>query len=613
MSQTFDAEKLVRKFLPPMLATASSSLPSTDDDWVYELKYDGFRAVAAVTSGGAVLWSRNGIDLRPRFPHLGDALEAADLGSAVLDCEIIAFDPNGAPRFELIQQGSRNAKLVVFDLLSLEGEDLRRRPLEVRREELERLFADSISGAPKTVREAFLLAERHPGPASEALSQASSRGYEGLIAKRRGTRYESRRSKSWLKLKAQNAQEMAVVGFTPSKRSDQEIGSLVLAVSENGSLRFAGKVGTGFSSEQRQSIMKALKQDRITSPPVEKPPRIKDVTWVRPRLVAQVRFTEWTSDGKLRHPAFLGFRADKTPDEVVREASALQGERPMVKMTHPERLLYPKDGIRKIDVANYYEAVAEPMIHALAERPVALEHWNQGVGKPPWFQQNIGDEAEEWMTLVDTPTRTSRRVVRHLVVDRRETLHWLAQHSVLTIHMWSSRAPHLERPDWLIFDLDPAKGKGIEQAVQAALVFRKLFDKMEIPSVPKTSGKRGIHLFVPLAPGYSHEEAVEFACQLSGAVASEVPDITVERSLSKRKGRLYADCLQNGYGKTVVAPYSLRGIDGAPVSAPLKWSEVTRRLDPSRYNLKTMAKRLDKEGDLFAPVLEQGIRLPKLK
>lgn len=285
----------------------------------------------------------------------------------------------------------------------------------------------------------------------------------------------------------------------------------------------------------------------------------------------------------------------------------------LVKLTSPDRILFPRDGITKREVAEYFDAVAPAMIAALEDRPLALEHWNDGIDKGSWFQQNIGKEAEPWMTLIDTPTRTSKRTVRHFVADSPAALRWLAQHSVLTTHMWSSRGENLEQPDWIVFDFDPAKGKGIEQAIEAALVFRRLLDKLELPSLPKTSGKRGIHILVPLAPGHSHEEAVEFACTIGDAVASRVADFTTERALSKRKGRLYLDCLQNGYGKTIVAPYSLRAADGAPVSAPLEWSEITRRLDPAKFNLRTMPNRIAKKGDLFRAALEGGVSLPRLK
>ncbi|HEX3070763.1 MAG TPA: non-homologous end-joining DNA ligase, partial [Thermoanaerobaculia bacterium] len=284
-----------------------------------------------------------------------------------------------------------------------------------------------------------------------------------------------------------------------------------------------------------------------------------------------------------------------------------------VTLTNPDRVLYPRDGITKQDVADYYAAVAEPMIRALRDRPLALEHWNEGIDKPSWFHQDVGRGAPSWVSSIETPTRTTGKSVRHLEVDRPETLRWLAQMSVLTIHMWASRGVSLEEPDWLVFDLDPAKGKGIEQAIEAALIIRRLLDHLRLPSLPKTSGKRGIHVLIPLAGGYTHEEANEFACSIGNAVTSKVPEFTMERALNKRQGRLYLDCMQNAYGKTIVAPYSLRAIDSAPVSAPLKWEEVTKKLDPKKFNLRTMPARLAKVGDLFARIFADRVKLPELK
>jgi bifunctional non-homologous end joining protein LigD len=297
---------------------------------------------------------------------------------------------------------------------------------------------------------------------------------------------------------------------------------------------------------------------------------------------------------------------------VSAAASAAAAAAIDVKLTTPRRVYYPRDGITKEDVAAYFDAVSGPLLHALADRPLALGHWPKGIDRPAWFQQNIGREGPAWMTYADTPTRKDGRIVRHLVADRPEALRWLAQHSVLTIHMWSSRRESLEQPDWVVFDLDPAEGQGIPQAVLAAVALRRLFEQLDVPSVPKTSGKRGLHLLVPLAPGHTHEEAADFACRVVAAVAKVLPGVTIERSLARRRGRLYLDCHQNGYGKTIVAPYSLRAVDGAPVSTPLRWDEVTPRLDPS-FTLRTIPGRLAKLGDLFASALEGGVRLPAVR
>jgi len=604
-------EQLLRKVFPPMLATLADEPPADDANWTYEMKYDGFRAITAIVDGRIAMWSRNELDLAPRFPVIAAAMPKIKVKNAVLDGEIVALDDKGAPRFQLLQQGDQREVIFIFDLLWLDGRDLRNDSYAERRAKLEKL----LRRAPARV----LLSEQFAMSGADALKLAKSKGVEGIVAKRKTSIYEGRRSKEWLKVKALNEQELIIVGWQPSTHSSKEIGSLHLAVrGSDGELHYAGKVGTGFSAKQRVWFKDELSKDVVSEKIVKDAPRIRDATWVRPRFVGQVSFTEWTADNRLRHPSFLGLREDKSPGEVVREKPiktnvGRASARPVV-LTHPERVLYPRDKITKQDVADYYEAVSEPMIRALSDRPLALEHWNDGIDKPAWFQQNIGREGPPYATMVDTPTRvSSRKSVRHLAVNNRETLQWLAQMSVLTIHMWSSRAKSLEEPDWFVFDLDPAKGKGIEQAIEAALVMRRLLENLELPSVPKTSGKRGIHLFIPLAPGHTHEQAVNFACSISEAVASKVDFMTVERAIAARRGRLYLDCLQNGYGKTLVAPYSLRGIDGAPVSAPLKWEEVNKKLDPLKFNLRTMPNRLAKLGDLFAPMFKNRAKLPSLK
>ncbi|MBK5259398.1 MAG: DNA ligase D [Thermoanaerobaculia bacterium] len=609
-----------------MLATLSEEPPKSDALWTYEWKYDGFRAIAAIVDGEVAVWSRNELDLAPRFPHVAAALAKLKLPDVVLDGEIVALDEYGAPRFQLLQQGEQQ-KMFVFDILWLDGHDLRKLPYTSRRELLEK----SLRRPPAQISISQILHQ----PGAEALARAKSLGWEGIIAKKSDSKYDGRRSKEWLKLKAQNVQEFVIVGWQPSTNSSNQIGSLHLAVKEkDGSFRYAGKVGTGFSAKLRVWMKDELAKDVVAKTEVRDVPRIRDATWVTPRLVGQVSFTEWTADHRLRHPSFLGLRDDKEVGEVVREAKGRgpstegrgskvvaktraeateSAQKSRVVLTNPDRVMYPRDGITKADVARYYELVAEPMLRALRDRPLSLEHWNQGIHKPAWFQQNIGKEGPAWLRLVETPTRTSKRGVKHLVVDSVDSLRWLAQMSVLTPHMWASRAESPEEPDWIVFDLDPAKGKGIEQAIDAAIIMRKLLDNLELPSVPKTSGKRGIHVFVPLKPGYSHEEAAEWAFSIAAAVSSKVPEMTVERSIASRKGRLYLDSMQNAYGKTIVAPYALRAIDGAPVSAPLKWSEVTKKLDPLKFNIKTMPKRLEKVGDLFAEVFEKKAKLPPLK
>ena len=664
MSPAKSAEALLRKVFPPMLATLTDRPPRDERNWAYEWKYDGFRAVAAIVDGKVAVWSRNELDLAPRFPAVAAALSKLTLPDVVLDGEIVVLDEHGAPRFQLLQQGDRREVIVVFDILWLDGEDLRKRSYDHRRA----ILVKTLRRTPVAIK----VAERLETGGDAALERAKKSGWEGIIAKHRSSAYAGRRSKEWLKIKASREQELIVVGWHPSTHSAREIGSLHLAVvGEDGDLHYAGKVGTGFSLKQRLWWKEELLKDVVPKTMVKDAPRERISMWVRPRFVVQVSFTEWTADNRLRHPSFKGLREDKKVGDVIREGpgggeSAIGSRKPTggkstassrksasknssstksqsrkpsskqpaskslsakplsesrlpttsspVNLTHPDRILYPRDGISKQDVADYYAAIATPMVRALRDRPLALEHWNDGIDRPSWFHQDVGRGAPPWVTTIDTPTRTtSHKSVRHLVADRPETLRWLAQMSVLTIHMWASRAASLEEPDWLVFDLDPAKGKGIEQAIDAAVIIRRLLDTLRLPSVPKTSGKRGIHVLIPLVGGYTHEEANAFACSIGAAVASKVPEFTMERALNRRQGRLYLDCMQNAYGKTIVAPYSLRAIDGAPVSAPLKWDEVTKKLDPKKFNLRTMPDRLARVGDLFARVFEERVKLPELK
>ena len=605
-------EQLLRKVFPPMLATLADAPPVDERNWTYELKYDGFRAIAGIAGGDVALLSRNELDLATRFPHIATIVSKIKVKEAVLDGEIVALDEKGAPRFQLLQQGDNRELIFFFDILWLDGKDLRKLTYEERRKILEAVLKRPPVGA--------RLAQKLDAPGTDALKKAAAEGWEGIIAKRKSSCYEGRRSKDWLKVKAINEQEFVIIGWNPSTHSSKEVGSLHLAVNDKGELRYAGKVGTGFSAKMRVWLRDELAKHVVDKPPAKDTPRIKVATWSSPRLVGQVAFTEWTSDGRLRHPSFLGLREDKSANEVVRERPMPKAERPKkivqsrVTLSNPDRLLYPRDRFTKQDIANYYDAVADPLLKALKGRPLSLEHWNQGIDKPSWFHQHLGKEAPDWLTTVETPTRvSSRKTVRHLVVDSRDSLRWLAQMSVLTIHMWASREETLEEADWMLFDLDPAKGKGIEQAIEAAGVMRGLLENLELPSVPKTSGKRGIHVLVPLARGYTHEQVTDFACGIAAAVAKEVQTMTVERSIAQRRGRLYLDCLQNGYGKTVVAPYSPRAIDGAPVSAPLRWEEINKKLDPKKFNIRTMPDRLAKVGDLFADLLKKRAKLPTLK
>jgi bifunctional non-homologous end joining protein LigD len=278
----------------------------------------------------------------------------------------------------------------------------------------------------------------------------------------------------------------------------------------------------------------------------------------------------------------------------------------MVALTRADKVLYPRDGYTKKDLLDYWQSA--PLLPALKDRPIAFEQWPDGIGKRGIFRQSIS-HPQPWMHLVETPTSTKRGHALHLVPDTPEAPLWLAQNAVLALHMLSSREGHLGMPDWVVFDLDPVEH--FAEIVPVAAALRRLLDEMSLPSLPKTTGKRGLHVLVPLAPGHTHEDAHSFAVRVGESLMSVLPQATMERALKNRHGRVYFDCHQNGYGKTIIAPYSLRGVDGAPVSAPLAWDEVTEKLQPAKFNLRSMRERLDDVGDLLADFLKRGVRLPR--
>ncbi|MDY7227090.1 DNA ligase D [Hyalangium rubrum] len=663
------AKELIERVWPPMLAKLSVPDEARDDTHVYEVKYDGFRAVAAISGGQLALWSRNGNDLSERFPSIAEALRGMRVPEAVLDGEIVAVDSKGRSRFQLLQnQSGGELRFVAFDLLWLDGEDLRSRSLEARRELLESV----LSGAKSPVQ----LSERLELPLTRALSEAQKRGWEGLIAKRRGSTYVGSRSSSWLKLKVIAGQEFVISGYLPIKneQAGKEIGALLVAVNGRNGYVDVGKVGTGFTTKVRRELRAMLDKERTAKPIVADAKYRSEAVWVKPKYVAQIHFTEWTEEGRLRHPVFQGLRTDKKPQEVVRErpsttargkakeestamvpkrtrktartatpaakprkraaakrsASRETGARRVpsataartaklpagelltkstgqARLTSGERVLYPKDGYTKADVFAYYGEVAPLLVPVLADRPISVQQWPAGIQAPGFFKHDLTGKPDWLPTL---RVKHVDRTIDHVNVKTPDALLWLANQSALTIHMWASRAPKLEQAQWVLFDLDPGKGSW-EDLIKVATVLHKRLDQLGLESIPKTSGKRGIHVFIPLGPGHTHEDAVRFSSELANQVAAELRDIaTTERAINKRQGRLYIDAGQNGRGKTVVAPYSLRAVDGANFSAPLKWSEVTKRLDPSRFNLKTLRKRLDAVGDLFAPVLKGKQKLP---
>jgi bifunctional non-homologous end joining protein LigD len=606
-----------------MLAVLSKDKHAPATTYLYEVKYDGYRAVSALSGGKVAVRSRNDLDFAARFPFLPEALRTLTVGEVVLDGEILAFDKKGTSHFQLLGDSSATHRYAAFDILWLDGQDLRQRPLEERRELLESVLGN--------VKPPLEVAERVPGSEAEALAHAKKQHWEGLLAKRKGSPYMGKRSSDWLKLKLLGTEELTIVGWTAQSKGAPEIGALLVAQKDTKGFRYAGKVGTGFSDKVRTEILKRLRADEVPAPSVVDPPKMKGVRWVRPRLVAQVSFTEWTRDGRLRHPSFQGLREDKAPSDTGKddvpdkpkkpkpassESSKEAPEKPVsatgpeaVAITHPERVLFPKTGLTKADVRAYYDVVAPFVVKALDGRPLSFQQWPRGISEPGFFRHD-GKGAPPWVTRA-TVQHEERRL-EQIVVDRPETVAWLANQSALTLHMTSSRLTSLDSPDWVVFDFDPA-GEDWKALVPLAQALRALLEELKLLSVPKTSGKRGLHVFIPIGPGHTFEASYGFAVAVGEVLTRKFPELgTRERAIKNRQGRLYLDCEQNGRLKTMVAPYSLRAVEGGPASTPLHWDEVSTSLVPGDFNLRTLEKRLAREGDLFSPALKTPQRLPQL-
>lgn len=598
--------------------------------WWLEIKYDGYRLLAVKSGDDVRLYSRAHHDWTDKFTLLADAVAKLTPKTLVLDGEACAVDEAGNPAFHRLQQwlsGERRTVSLVFaafDVLHVDGEDLRALPFEDRRARLTALLANAPR--PLTISTAL------EGDPRALLAAVRASGLEGLIAKRKGSPYVGGPTTDWIKLKVEKRQDFAVIGWTPLTGHRQVVGALVLGVVDEGTLRFAGKVGSGFDDALRRDLAKQLAPDATETCAARDPERIPDVRWVRPRLVVEVGYQEWTDSGKPRFPTLIALRPDKTPEQCVIEPHpharrATNGgdegdddaaddappptslrTRARPTLSNPDKVLFPRDGIRKRDVWDYYTAIADVMLPHLRGRPINVQRWPNGIDRPSWFQHRPPEKSPDFVRLVTADDKV------RILVENVETLQWLSNLAALTLHQWASHLPppgaddaaiaaSLAQPDYFVIDLDPGDGTWAD-LVQIARAVRTLLDALELASVVKTSGKRGVHVVVPLARGQTHALATGFAEQVGRAVAKVLPKIaTVERTMDKRGGRLYVDFGQNGAGRTIVSPYTVRAVDGACVSCPIRWDELDEKLDPRAFTIRTVLDRVEKHGDLFAEAL----------
>ena len=592
----------------PMLAMSSDSLPR-GEGWVYEPKWDGFRAIVTLDGGDAKLTSRNGNDLTERF---NAAARAAERGfrtaDGVFDAEICALDEQGRSRFSLLQQGRGTLALVVYDVLEIEGKPMVELPLAERRQRLEQLVDERAGGV-------VLSPQFDDGDA--LLRAAEKQGLEGVVAKRVDSPYfPGRRGPEWRKVKVRGRQEVVIAGYTKGQgRRSDGFGALVVGVHEAGGLRWAGNVGTGYSDAEIQRLLRLLKPlRRPESPFTETPkmPRVKksDVVWVEPQLVAEVEFAEWTSEGRLRAPVYVGVREDKPAEDVRREDPDLppvlkKGQREL-RLSNLDKVFWPEEGITKGDLLAYYRNVADVLVPHLKGRPFTMKRYPDGWQGGHFFQKQAPSHMPEWIKRTPFPASTregEKKIIDYAVVNDELALLWMVNMGCIDMHVWSSREDKPEHPDWVMFDLDPAEGTTFEDVVTVANLVKETLELLDLEAFPKTSGSRGIHILMPIARRHTHAEAREFASIVAGALARAHPGlVTTEWTKTKRKGVL-VDANQNGPGKTNASVYSVRPRAGAPVSTPLRWEEITPGLDLTTFTMGTVLDRVARDGDLFEGVL----------
>ncbi|HLJ52149.1 MAG TPA: DNA ligase D, partial [Rhizomicrobium sp.] len=610
-------------FVEPQLATLSDKPPKTGD-WLHEIKIDGYRAYCRRRHGEVRFFTRTGQDWTDRFEALGPALAALPGGDFALDGEIAVFDDRGVSSFAALQvalSAKRGNQMVyiVFDLLYLDGYDLRGATLLDRKALLEML----LSAAPKSGPLRY--SEHLQSPGGDVFAHACDLALEGIVSKRADRPYVSGRTADWLKVKCIARQEFVICGYTPPKKSGRAgFASLILGYYEEEQLRYAGHVGAGFTQQMLDDLASRLARLRTDNPTIAGPlPPLgrRNAIWMRPQLVCEVAFTGWTRDGVLRQPSFQGLREDKPAPAVHREraagsrrrAAATAGPRPQVlakparrstksqhmvagvAISHPDREIFPGMGITKEGLAEYYRAVADWVLPEIADRPLSLLRCPTGTGGQCFFQKHF----TTGMKSVDRiAIREKSGTADYLVVRDAHDLVALIQEGIIEIHPWGARADDSDKPDRMIFDLDPAPNVAFERVIEAAVAMRDLLAEFDLETFAKTTGGKGLHVVVPLRRGIGWKELKSFTRAIAEAFARADPArFTTTPAKQSRSGKIFIDYLRNDRGSTAVAGYCARARAGAPVAMPLAWSEVRRGLDPRKYSVATVPRLLAKRRD----------------
>ncbi len=645
----------------PMLATLADE-PFNNDEWLFEIKWDGYRAVTYLKDGEAKLLSRNQSAFTQKYFPVTEALQSLDF-NAVLDGEIIAIDENNLANFQLLQNWQNTPaqlQLFVFDILWLEGYDVTAIPLIHRKDLLRKILPQD--------HEIIKYSDHIAGEGKNFFDAAAKQGLEGIMAKKSNSLYKlNSRSESWLKIKVSLRQEVIIAGFTKPRNTRKFFGALILGIYNNEDLLYIGHTGGGFNYKSLEEVYEKLKPLIIDECPFVKSPKGNmPITWVQPKLVCEIKFSEWTKEKIARHPIFLGLREDKNPKEIHLEKSSTtnsmvnkkaEQKKPVakkaatktiakkstkpakkrtikskasgltvslengkdqlatidgneLKLTNLDKLYWKKEKGSKLDLINYYLKMAPFVLPYMLNRPQSLNRHPNGIDEMNFYQKDMRGKAPEWaQTHIDFSESTNQNV-EYLVCANEATLIYMANLGCIEMHPWHSRTQSWQQPDWCLIDLDPDDKNTFEEVIQIAQVVKKLLDSIDVDSCVKTSGSSGIHIYIPLGAQYSYDQSKQLAELIVTLVHQELPDLTsIVRNPAKRKGKIYLDFLQNREIQTAAAPYSLRPKRGMPVSTPLHWDEVKKGLTSTTYHINNIFDRVKTEGDLFKPVLGKGINL----
>ena len=548
---------------------------------MHEVKYDGYRALVAIGGGpdtrGAKVFTRNGLDWTDKFSRIAEAAAALPVGSALIDGEIVAFK-DGRPDFATLKDAistGGDMTLFAFDLLQIDGEDLTGLPNVQRKERLR-----AIIGGDARIQ----FAEHILGPGETLFQRMCAEGLEGVVSKRADAPYKGQRTKAWLKTKCIQRQEFVIVGWTPSDKG-RGFRSLLLGVNGPDGLTYAGKVGTGFDAKRMEELSGALAGLAQNTPTVKAPrAAVRGAKWVRPELVAEIAFTEVTPDDVLRHPSFIGLRGDKAAAQVVAETAEPAPAEPAspVKITNPDRVIFPESDVTKGELADYYRVIAPAMLPWVGGRPISLVRCPQGRGKKCFFQKHDAGTFGEHVHHVPVREKDGHEE-DYLYVDSAAGLVACVQMGTIEFHGWGSTVAHLEQPDRLVFDLDPDEGLDFGDTKRAAEHLKNQLAELGLTSFPMLSGGKGVHVVVPLTPRAEWPVVRDFAERFARALSAAEPDrFLAVMTKAKRRGKIFIDYLRNGRGATAIMPYAARAREGAPVAAPVSWTEL-RNLDSAHH------------------------------